>query len=138
MLFALILKGDWKAPEDWDVNLIFLMLLFTIAFAFLVAAICFFVQFLLKKKTRNRNGASSFDEKCLQEYIRGVGAYLGSDSDQELSLYRYVAADIYRHIPQKYWDLVDKIDDDISIDDRNAAWKDLKFFIKFIVRNEGK
>lgn len=136
LLVVLINKSDWKVPENWDLTLIISIVLSVIAAIFLITCAYFFVQFFLKLRARNRNNLSSLDEEYLQEYVRGVGTYLGSDSDQELSLYKSVAADIYRHIPQKYWDLVDKIDDDISTYNKDTAWKDLKLFIKLIVRNE--
>lgn len=135
LLAVLVPKNAWKIPENWDLTLIIQSVLVAIAFISFFACICSFIHAL---KRKIRNDVSSLDEACLQEYVRGVGTYLGADSDQELSLYRSVAAEIYRHIPQKYWELVDKIDDDILMDDRDAAWKDLKLFIKFIVKNEGE
>lgn len=136
LLTILIYKSDWKVPENLDFTLIISIVLSAIVSILLIACVYFFVQLFLKRKARRGNSASSIDENCLQEYIRGVSTYLGSASDQEFSLYKSVAADIYRHIPQKYWDLVDKIDEDISMDDRISAWKDLKLFVKLLVRDE--
>lgn len=136
LIYFLVQKNDWKVPENWDFTLIIQAGASMLAGFLAMACIDVFVRLFLRWKIKKENGQSSFDEEYLQEYIRVVGTYLGAVGDEKLSLYKSVAADIYRHIPRKYWELVDEIDDDVSKGDRSAAWKDLKRFIKLIAQIE--
>ena len=123
-------------PESWDFALIIQILLSILASFLAVACSSVFVRLFLRWKIRKENKQSSFDEEYLQEYIRVVGPYLGAGGDEKLSLYKSEAANIYWHIPRRYWELIDEIDDDVSNGDRSAAWKDLKRFIKLVAQIE--
>lgn len=132
LLIVLIIEKYLDVPKNLDLSII----LYT---AFLIiSCISLSIQLCMLWKTKRRKNKYSFDEEYVQEYIRAVGTYLGADAEEKLSLYRSVSANIYTHIPEKYWTLIDRIDAQVSINNKEAAWDELKFFARFLVTNEEK
>ena len=130
LLGVLAMKSDWKIPESWDIAIIFPAALL------IISSVCFCIQLFLQRRPKKRKMESSFDEEYIHEYIKAVGTYLGSDAEEELGLYKSVAANIYLHIPEKYWMLIDRIDKQVSINNKETAWDELKSFAQFLVKNE--
>ncbi len=96
----------------------------TIAMTLIVSLASLLIQVISLFKRREKQKKELLDTKYVQEFFHAVGAYLdGYDhiSPAEISSYRTMASDIYRHIPSKHWMLIEKIDQAIIKDDTQAA-----------------
>lgn len=86
------------------------------------------LQVITTFKSKGKKKKERFDAEYVQHFFQSVGAYLDGYDNMRASSYKAMAADIYRHIPSKHWNLVDKIDQAILDGDHKEAWKNLKLF----------
>lgn len=86
------------------------------------------LQVITTFKSKGEKKKERFDAEYVQHFFQSVGAYLDGHDNMRASSYKAMAADIYRHIPSKHWNLVDKIDQAILDGDHKEAWKNLKLF----------
>lgn len=95
------------------------------SFSFMLSSIPRLIESISKHRQSKKVQENS---NYVQQFFWSVGNYLGEPSSDNLERYRRFAADIYRHIPSKHWEVAEKIDAAISIDNYSLAWDCLKKF----------
>ncbi len=109
-----------------------------IAMTMMVSSVSLLIQVIALFKRREKQRKELFDADYVQRFFHAVGTYLDGRADSpygDVSSYRAMAADIYRHIPSKHWMLVEKIDQAIAKNDTRAAWESLKLLSQSLAEN---
>ena len=104
------------------------IVLMLMVMSLMISIASFALQAITTSKNKEKEKKELFDAEYVQKFFQAVGAYLDGHDNMSGSGYKAMAADVYRHIPSKHWNLVDKIDQAILDGDHREAWKNLKLF----------
>lgn len=97
LLFEIYMRDDLKLLENLGLRILLALSVFCFS------SVHLFVLLLKKNQELKKNKEKkefSYDEEYIQEYIKTVGTYLGTE-EKERNLYSSVAAGIYLHTPHE-------------------------------------